>query len=134
MMNAVDSQRRPDRRLNSVLVHYIAINRPPLDQQAQEAYISNSDLMRALLSPACGVVQELFAETVIQCSCIGALNLARIQPAHWACSSSSSSNSLQQHPGRLQQQRGKSTVRMVLLKVGTTDNSLSPGSFCAQPN
>jgi hypothetical protein len=76
--------------------------------------------MRALLSPACGVVQEVCAGIVHQCSCIGALDLGRIQPAHWACSSSSSSNSLQQHLGQLQQQRGKHTVRMVLLKVGTT--------------
>lgn len=66
-----------------------------------------------------GLLQEPATELLRQCSFAGALQLAQLQPAHWNCSSSSSSIQ-QQHPVQLQQQRGKHTVRMVLLKVTST--------------
>lgn len=76
--------------------------------------------MRALLAPACGVVHEACTEILHRCVCWNGLQSASQQQLPWPCSSSSSSSStLQQHTAQLQQQRGKHTVRMVLLKVNT---------------
>lgn len=62
--------------------------------------------MARLFLPSYGVVQQLCNQFVSQCSCLNALqHLAQSQPTPWAASSSS-----------VQQQRHKSTVRMVLLK------------------
>jgi hypothetical protein len=120
----MEDQRSPDRRSLRFTALSSAINGLLLllDHHAEQH--SQSDLMRALLSPACGVVQDLWAGVMHQRSCICALDMALIQPAQWASSSSSgrSSNSTQPHPGQLLLQRGKHTVRMVLLKVGTAQS------------
>lgn len=69
-------------------------------------------MTRLLPLPSYGVVQQLCNQFVSQCSCLNALqHLAQSQPTPWAASSSSSGGVQQ-----VQQQRHKSTVRMVLLK------------------
>lgn len=70
--------------------------------------------MARLLPSSSGVVQQLCNQFVSQCSCLNALqHLAQSQPTPWAASSSSSSGG---GGMPVQQQRHKSTVRMVLLK------------------